>query len=1038
MNQNKSITKNKKIVLTTLSAFFALVFFIIAFALINVNKANAQVELKEQITFNDSYVIGQTLNIPDATITVNGTECETYKVVYYPNGKVYKTDSAVLKDNGTYKVEYRAEYQNKLYTKSFTFNAEQKLFTTTNARSTAEYGIDLNVENYPDNLRSGIPGINVALKKGDTFNYNQAIDLSDNNGIQPLLTFMYNPSLGPKHFDAYYTYFVLTDAYNPDNSVTIRIYNLNYSFANWQEDAYAYRRDAKERIYVAANASGQGMKSVAGSFVSSGQNEAGCTIKAYNWLMIPDGSKPYEENTNVFGEESSVSLYYDYSTHRIYVSSYIAMPTLVVDLDEMTYQDAPFNGFTTGEVFVSMYGGGYEQPTMNTVITYIDGEALDAEFSDASKVLFDVDKSAYGSDEIVAAIDKPFKIFDATAIDMYHKDVDLKVKTRVYRTNHLGESKYDLPITDGYFTPTEAGNYTIEYVVKGFNGKTFSQYVSLTAKSVSEELTLNTEEQETGVSGKKIKVFDFEAVDALGKCNYNYVVLDPNSNEVEVIDGYFLPTTSGEYTVKLFASDYVGRIGETEKTLTVTDGGIVLTETPALNDIYFTNKNYALPIVNAYDYTTGQAASVTIAVDDVPVSDGVAKFNNEGSSIIKYLSGSKLLYEKTVTVIDAFYEDVDFGYQYSQEKYFFTEGLAVESQDDMITFSAISATENANLTFANTLLADDFNIIFAFFDQATISGIDKINLYLTDSIDKTQQLKISFVGNNTGTYPLYINDNVYPYQNAKLYPTTQGVYKLGVSYNNNLNTLEVDDCFIRDLNLLGYDDVFSGFSSRLINIKVELEGVSEGFKFGVYNICDQSLTKEKFDFVAPKMMIEGNYSSFVENGQTIEVFKASGIDVLSGKGTATVEVISPSNVRVTAEGGVKLNKVVANGYKIKITEYGIYTIIYRAYDDSGIGVTKYVTMVSIDREAPTFEVDFNKKTATLNETITIPNGTVSDNAGDENAKLCCIVINPMGYKVTYNQGDKVVLDKLGTYTFRFYAVDLSGNSSTLDFSVVVK
>ncbi len=1033
---NKSFIKNKKTVLTVLTAFLACVSFIIAFTFFNANKANAQVTLKEQISFNDSYVIGQTLNIPDATITVNGTDCETYKVVYYPSGKVYKTDSAVLKDSGIYKVEYRAEYQNKLYTKSFTFDATQQLYSTTNARSTAEYGVDLNVENYPDNVRSGIPGINVALKKGDTFNYNQVIDLSDNNGTQPFLKFMYNPSLGPRHFDAYYLYFVLTDAYNPNNSVTIRIYNLNHSIADWQ--TVAYRRDAKERIYVAANATGQGIKSVSGSYVSNGQNEAGCTIKAYNWLMIPDGSKPYEENEIVFGEESSVSLYYDYATHRIYVSSYIAMPTLVVDLDEMTYQDAPFDGFTTGEVFVSMYGGGYQQPTLNTVITYLDGESLDAEFSDSSKVLFDVNKAVYGSNEIFAAVNKPFKIFDATAMDMYHKDTDLKISTRVYCTNHLGESKYDLPITDGYFTPTEVANYTIEYSSKGFNGQTFKHYVSLTAKSVSNELTIYAQDQSNGSSGTKVSVFDFDVFDALGKTEYFYKVLDPDSNEVEVINGYFLPTKSGTYTVELTITDYVGRTGNVQKALTVIDGGIVLIETPALNDIYFTNKNYSLPIVNAYDYATEQAASITVAVDDVPLDNGVAKFNKEGSAVIKYLSGSKLLYEKTVTIIDAFYEDVSLGYQYSQEKYFFTQGLTTQTEEDMIRFSAVEALEKASLTFANTLLADDFNIIFAFFDQATISGIDKINLYLTDSIDKTQQLKVSFVANDTGTYPLYINDNVYTYQNAKLYQTTEGVYKLGVSYNNNLNTLDVDNCFIRDLNLLGYGDEFTGFSSRLVNLKVELEGVSDSFEFGIYNICDQAFTSEKFDFVAPKMMIEGNYPSFVENGQTIDVFKASGIDVLSGKGNATVEVISPSNVRVTAEGGMKLNKVVADGYKIKITEYGIYTIIYRAYDDSGIGVTKYVTMVSIDREAPTFDVEFNKKTATLNETITIPTGTVSDNAGDENAKLYCIVINPVGYKTTYNQGDKVVLDKVGTYTFRFYAVDLSGNSSTLDYSVVVK
>jgi hypothetical protein len=250
-----------------------------------------------------------------------------------------------------------------------------------------------------------------------------------------------------------------------------------------------------------------------------------------------------------------------------------------------------------------------------------------------------------------------------------------------------------------------------------------------------------------------------------------------------------------------------------------------------------------------------------------------------------------------------------------------------------------------------------------------------------------------------------------------------------------MQTLTIDDCYTRDLSLLGYGDEFNGLSSNLLKLKIEFEGVAENFEFGIYNICGQALSNDKFDYVAPQILIDGNYPSFMNNGEMLDVYSAIGIDVISGKGKAKIQVITPSNNNAIAEDGTELDNVEAIGHKLLINEYGIYTIIYTATDDSGVSTTKYISMVCIDREAPQLNVTFNKTTAKLNEIVIIPEGTVSDN---DSASLYCIVINPMGYKQVYKQGDSVKLEKVGSFTFRFYAVDLSGNSSTIDYTIVVK
>ena len=186
--------------------------------------------------------------------------------------------------------------------------------------------------------------------------------------------------------------------------------------------------------------------------------------------------------------------------------------------------------------------------------------------------------------------------------------------------------------------------------------------------------------------------------------------------------------------------------------------------------------------------------------------------------------------------IDAFYDDADLGYQYSYAKFFITDEFNVTEQSDMIKFTARNDTEKASISFANVLAADNFNLVFAFFNEAKILGIEKLNVYLTDAENPNEQLKVSFVSNASGLYPLYLNDNLYPYQNSKLYPTSENVFKLGITYKNNLQTLTIDDCYTRDLSLLGYGDEFNGLSSNLLKLTIEFEGVSENFEFGIYNI----------------------------------------------------------------------------------------------------------------------------------------------------------------------------------------------------------
>ncbi len=72
---------------------------------------------------SDSYAYGVTLNIPEATIFVDGDDVATHRyAVIYPNGVVKNTESVVLDVSGEYKIVYYATVDGKTVTAEKTFD----------------------------------------------------------------------------------------------------------------------------------------------------------------------------------------------------------------------------------------------------------------------------------------------------------------------------------------------------------------------------------------------------------------------------------------------------------------------------------------------------------------------------------------------------------------------------------------------------------------------------------------------------------------------------------------------------------------------------------------------------------------------------------------------------------------------------------------------------------------------------------------------------------------------------------------------------
>ena len=1139
----------------------------------NTNTAIGECSMVETIQFESIYSIGQMIEIPDGTIVVDSKQYPATKVIYKPSGDAYTADSVILNESGKYVVEYRVEVNGKLYKQTYSFVAENTLYSVTSNRSQAAYGADLEwmMQNYIQEDYTGISGINISLANGDEFTYNQAIDLSDNDENSTLLSVMAVPSRGSKWADCNHIYFRLTDAYDENNYVDIKIlvnYSgfdvgvnpLNYSdrWCNyyltesvgengeavylktlgtltdaegntvetktdgyptnayngqqlyitcknqdgsiitdesgnavrlaWSDEegnpisnggvyaqniyiplidsngvlvkdsdgnpVYAKSNPSRslwyqsipKHVYVSAAANGQKYKGIEGSTLHIANN-SGAPAASFFWATEVDYTRHYSEMGTVLGDATTLRIYYDSEERTIYTyDNYLKR--LVVDLDDMTYQDSAFKGFTTGEVFLSMSASDYLANSFNCVIRDIDGQDLTKEKADSSKVKVDVDTSAYGEGEVKAVVGQPFKIFPATSKDIYHQDTVLRVKAQVYKNYRVEGGKISVPVINGCFIPDTDDMYTIEYTTIGSDGKEYIKAMDIPTVS-NEPLEIIYGSQVGGKGGEWIDCFTAIAKNPIGNATVEYIVLAPNGEKVSVINGRFRASIAGEYSITAKVIDYVGRTIEHTEKCEVSIGGILLAEEISLNDYYLTGIQYTLPKSNAYDYANMQDVPVTVQVNDsdgerILDVDNKVTFAGE-SAVISYFSGDALLLTKEIKLINA----VD-GRKYSMEKYFVaSEGLSsqVVNGQSTISLKADGTQSKVSAKFVNTLSADGFSLVVGFAEETM--DFDAFNIILTDKADASQTLKFSIrksdstIKDGIVSYIVYINGNRYPYQKTSLATKTlsdkRTISQLELNYDNSLLTI-YNENFTKDLHLLDKGDFFEGFSSGEVLLTIEMEGVTEGATLDICSLAGQSFSAGKADKVKPTLIMGGNYGSNYNHGEILKVVPASGLDVLDGVCSATVSVFSQKTRQYVQDvNGTLLQSVSADKqYQVELTEYGDYIIVYQSYDLSRNKEENRVTVYVMDREKPILIVSNDGNASfKVNEEITIPSASATDNV-DGNLKVYCLIIDGSGHRVCVESGTKYTFVKKGTYTLRYFAVDSTGNLIQTDRAIVVE
>lgn len=981
----------------------------------------------------DYYTLGQTFVSPEAKVTLfNGTSCDCVKqVLHYPNGNAYSASEYVLTNPGKYTVKYYADYQGESVCAEDSFVVKSNTYGLTSSTSSAYYG-NTGAE------KGNIDGLIVSLAAGDVFTFNKAIDLSDKKKGDAFLSFFAVPEMGGtadvKEFNVR-----LTDAMDPTNYVEI------VAYANSADD----NEVIGEALYYGARASNQpaytglhfyGYDPTATAYDGSyyrvhkdlnftarkGYPASGASLAASRGYGYEEGKnfrQPFTfafdyEQKKVFGPEYSPENYWNPFTNRT-----------IADLDDSWFFDELWGGFTTGEVFVSIYSGNYVNSSFNFVITEIYDEDLSQiayQNDNSPKILVDLP-----SGEMPYAIKgSAFNVFTAKAYSV--SDGEIGCQALVYQDYHSSSRKL-IPVTNGAFTPIDhTASYSIVYRATDSFGNHGEKVVDITVVQNRLASLSLTDEQTTVYTGVKTDIKQ----PIISNTNGNYVVTVKailGSEKIEVLpsaDGsYSLYTlNAGNYTIKYFVTDYNGVLAA-EYNLTVYENpNSVFVGEPFFPKAFVKNVYYTLPEVHGKAFNNGATTDLTATVKyafdngetfDYSYGDEIEMVADEKITITYSLPNAleDKVIEVPVTDVGVYYDE------FSMDKYLFSKeftSVATENGIDLTVDAEQSGFTDANLFLVKPVLITDFSAVLDF----TKSEFKTLRCTFTDTVDTDNVLKIEIYNVGGGKLLVKVNDGVQ--REITKYMTS----KFTLKYDCILNSLYLDDF---SLEVLGVKD----FANKTAYFEMDFEDISGKISLKVGEINGQLLSDQTSDYALPLYYFDVNSGKKVK-GDKIVIKDFIVEDFIRFDRYREIKVTAPDGSVCKTVDGITMSGITDfdREYEITVDQLGVYKISGKygdGYNDDG---TFEIRIGAYDEVAPVITIsEENKSPAVYVGTLyNIATATANDNL-QGNVAVTTIVMDVEG-KTHIVTNAQFTFTRAGNYRIMYYAVDSFGNVGFAYYDVV--
>ena len=1007
----------KKIITGIVCATFGLVAaagVVIGANSLSSNGINAVAEWNnEEVT--EAYYLGAEFTLPEAKLTVGDKTVDADVALIAPDGTATRAEKTVLKQVGTYVLKYSAIIDGKPYGKEIAFDVRGDIITYNNEETkigyqTCAYASDPTKEYFT-----------VSLAQSDTITFSQLIDVSDITRDDKLIDLFVSPATeGIADFDN--LFYLFTDSANPDIYLKVRL-----------------RRYLKRSgtAYYLSGGNGQELKGY----------EAGLNKLHVNddygapFTNISFDAKKGDEP--VFVDQCTASFRYDAATRATYAVDYKGGLTMIIDQDSTQYYENLWTGFPSGKVSLSIWAENYNSASATFCITSVRGIDLSVyggKFEENTPPVIDIDSEYETMPE--AKLGGAYTIPKATAIDDYSGICDVDVSVWY---NYATSNAILVDVADGAFVANRKGYYAIVYTATDRYGNQAQEVLSVHAGNEIPEIQLEPlfAPVESAILGEWLTLPNDFAITG-GSGNKNVTITVSNGTDVYEVEGDgFRPETIGDWTVLYTATDYVGGMGTyTYSFKTELPTQPILVDSIALPQIFISAQPYAIPEIYANDYRSG-ALKRELCEVEVTDATGTNTYkaggtfnptvneNGDKVSVLFKVDGVTLKSFEIPTILAWVREDGSTRLQ--EQNYFYGEGFTTEKTGEGLKI--IAEQENATWTFANVLVSQGLNI--ALIAESGATNYDGYEMTLTDAENSENAIRIKVAKNgNKAFFNVFGSDidwEIYCNLNEE---------KLEIGFE--------DNCFLVNgtpskVEKTISGEAFEGFASSKVFASVKMIDAEAGAAYKVVSINGNPFTGKTRDQVSPNVTIFGDYGGTYALNSEYVVNAAVASDVLSPNVNFTMSVMTPSGSVAKDVNGKELRAVDPSiAYTILLSEYGQYTVMYEAAEDSTFAPrpNPYNFLVGInvvDMEAPeiTFDGQF-QTSAKVGDVLVIPDFTVSDNlSAVEDIIVAKYVSNPYGGFIKLINGNSIKVAHAGIYEFRIIAIDAIGNVKMIQAYVTV-
>ncbi len=1073
----------KKITITAL-LFLIMVCSLIGFSMTlstTVKEASANYEITlETQEIQDVYNLNQIVEFP-ATVQVNHNESDyTAKngVIVYPSGQAYSLSKHSLDELGQYSVKYFFDADDQRITAVKNFKVISPYYGLAK-----EDGSNLQFPTDQPVTFNGREGFRVNLKDGNEFVFSEPIDLNATSGsLAPIINItpvMGDHSIetvenddGSKTYINYYSahakYVIikLTDCYDSNKFVEILYhYNSYYGYlrtrTNSQTDVgIGGVGSPHEKINRPANQKNVYQDGLLSSI----------WIGEYGTGMM-----------SVFTSKSmtGAAVLYDNVKNRVWFEG-SGKSLLVTDLmNTEVYGDDVFDGFTTGEVYLSLRAEEFVKDTVaidiHSIGNYSASQLIalkDQSYSDVKLPQIKIDVKQTDENGVYAAIGDTVKIPSA-----YSQDVnalgDLSVK--VYR-NYGSENQSKVAVINGCFKVESSDVYTIEYSQKDSYGNVGKATLDVYPKFTSDDkksvwLEFDSPIEQTAIKAGIPATLPTFTVDSLNiPQDITVKMFAKKDGEIIEIDSEsrtFIPQTSGEYVITFALEDNFG-YREIEYTLNCgTDANAVqFKEVPVLPQYFIKGQTYNIGEIYAYEYSTGKPVKVgaqTYAIFDGGAETLVAdttklKITADDTVSLVYKYNGKEYATEHVKVLDVSYVSGDvtgidvFKYFVSDDVTY--EDMAENKKGQMervtnATFTAKNGLTGAKIAFANAISVDNFTVKYEVPKSA--GEFNTVRFTLTGVLDPSEKVVIEIK-----------RDYVTKTEKDEQGNSVQKQVEVSNVYTDGKFAFTLSREFAEDrVKTISYNDASSRFSVESGNIlkninisgsmcylTIEMLDITGKAGIEISQINNQILSGKTFKDTASPEIVCNNSQGEYNLGEKVNIFAPLFSDVLSQIDYSSIKltVSTHSGATVTAVDGTVLSSGTANplkDYQLVLDRRETYYVNYAVKDYAGKSTTYNYMMYVIDMEAPVIELtgDVQKDsviTIDAGDSVSVEYQVTDNVSAPESVQTYVHLYVDDTSTYIQNVGDEFTIEKAGNYTVKIIARDQAGNMTVVSFKVIVK